>query len=61
MAKRGDVWQVPRALYVVGAHVCCIPVCLPFPGEKFHHDIFNKVGGGTLFSVHKVAFWVVLF
>lgn len=39
----------------------CIPVPLPSPSEKFQDAIFNKVVGGILFGIHKVAFCVVLF
>lgn len=43
------------------AQCVCIPALLPPPSEEFRYDIFNKVVGGAVLSVHKVAFCVVLF
>lgn len=61
LAQWGSVWQVPPALSAVGAWCVGVPVPRPSPREKFHCDIFNKMVGGPLFSVQKVAFCVVLF
>lgn len=59
MATRGYVFQVIcNALYIVGTQ--CMSV-LPPSREKFRYDTFNKVVGGTLCSIHRVAFCVVLF